>query len=51
LAGSAWRGTRQFYEALVKAARSALGVATACALAGEVLYQVFRLRAQRQPAG
>jgi TRAP transporter 4TM/12TM fusion protein len=42
LAGSAWRGTRQFYEALVKAARSALGVATACALAGVIVGVVTR---------
>ena len=42
LAGSSWSGTRQFYEALVKGARSALGVATACALAGVIVGVVTR---------
>jgi len=42
LAGSAWSGARQFYEALVKGARSALGVATACALAGVIVGVVTR---------
>ncbi len=42
LAGSAWSGGRQFYEALVKGARSALGVATACALAGVIVGVVTR---------
>jgi TRAP transporter 4TM/12TM fusion protein len=42
LAGSAWSGARHFYEALVKAARSALGVATACALAGVIVGVVTR---------
>jgi TRAP transporter 4TM/12TM fusion protein len=42
LAGSAWTGARQFYEALVKGARSALGVATACALAGVIVGVVTR---------
>jgi TRAP transporter 4TM/12TM fusion protein len=41
-AGSAWSGARHFYEALVKAARSALGVATACALAGVIVGVVTR---------
>ena len=40
--GSAWSGARQFYEALVKGARSALGVATACALAGVIVGVVTR---------
>ena len=42
LTGSAWSGARQFYEALVKGARSALGVATACALAGVIVGVVTR---------
>ena len=42
LTGSAWSGARHFYEALVKAARSALGVATACALAGVIVGVVTR---------
>jgi TRAP transporter 4TM/12TM fusion protein len=42
LAGSAWSGARHFYEALVKGARSALGVATACALAGVIVGVVTR---------
>ncbi len=42
LSGSAWSGARHFYEALIKAARSALGVATACALAGVIVGVVTR---------
>jgi TRAP transporter 4TM/12TM fusion protein len=42
LVGSTWSGARQFYEALVKGARSALGVATACALAGVIVGVVTR---------
>jgi TRAP transporter 4TM/12TM fusion protein len=42
LAGSAWSGARHFYEALIKGARSALGVATACALAGVIVGVVTR---------
>jgi TRAP transporter 4TM/12TM fusion protein len=42
LASSTRTGARQFYEALVKGARSALGVATACALAGVIVGVVTR---------
>jgi TRAP transporter 4TM/12TM fusion protein len=42
LTGSAWSGARHFYEALIKGARSALGVATACALAGVIVGVVTR---------
>jgi TRAP transporter 4TM/12TM fusion protein len=42
LTGSAWSGARHFYQALVKGARSALGVATACALAGVIVGVVTR---------
>jgi len=42
LTGSSWSGARHFYEALIKGARSALGVATACALAGVIVGVVTR---------